>query len=188
LLAPNISVDVEDAYGNVVASNGSTVTLTWTSYPKGGITTTTATAKTVNGVAAFAALTLKVAGSYAFKVTDGSLTAAYSKTIAIVAAAAAKLVIVEQPTTGTHGVSLSPVFIVDVEDAFGNIVLTDASSVALAIAPGSASGALTTPASVKAVKGIAKFGALALSKAGTYYIKATDGKLTAALSKSVVVK
>jgi len=100
--------------------------------------------------------------------------------------AASKLAIVQQPTAGTHGAAASPVFIVDVDDSLGNIVTSDSSSVTLSESSGPAGG--FAQAVLKTIDGVAKFGALVFSKAGTYVVKATDGKLATAASKNIVIK
>jgi hypothetical protein len=187
-LSPVIQVKAVNAAGNLVTSDKSTVTLAIASGPTGGTITGTVTAKVVNGVAVFNGLSLKKAGAYTFKVTDGSLTAAVSKTITISPAAATKLVFAQQPTTGKHGVVLSPGIIVNVEDAFGNLVTADSSTVKLAVASGPSGGTVSGTVSVKAIKGTATFAKLTLPKAGTYTFKATDGKLATITSKNILIK
>ena len=80
----DIKVDVTDAFGNIIAGDSSGVTI--------AVATTTATSPTLggtlmqsasSGVATFDDLTLDKAGSYTFKVTDGSLTAATSSSFVI---------------------------------------------------------------------------------------------------------
>jgi uncharacterized repeat protein (TIGR03803 family) len=187
-LSPAITVDLEDRFGNIITTLSSNVTLALNTFPKGGSLSGTTTVKAVKGVATFTGLSMKIAGAYTLKATAGSAFADVSQSITITPAAAAKLVFAQQPTTGTHGVALSPVFIVDVEDAFGNIVTASSASIVLALSSNPAGGVLGGTLTIKAVKGIATFGAQTLSKAGTYTVKATSGSLTAAVSKNVVVK
>jgi hypothetical protein len=80
-IVPFLSVDVLDGGGNLVTTDGSTVSLTVASGPGtlGGTTTATA----VNGVATFSNLTLSTSGSYTLTATDGSLTAATSGSIPV---------------------------------------------------------------------------------------------------------
>jgi hypothetical protein len=186
-LSPSLVVKVEDAFGNVVTSNSSTVTLGLADAPTGGTLTGTASIKAVKGVATFSGLSLKVPGAYTIKATDGSLLAAKSSPITVFPAGAAKLVITQQPTTGKHGNTLSPTLIAQVQDALGHVVTTDSSTITLMIASGPAGAKINGTVSIKAVKGIATFGKLSLSKAGTYTFKVIDGKLAAAISKNVVV-
>jgi uncharacterized repeat protein (TIGR03803 family) len=187
-LSPAITVDLEDRFGNIITTLSSDVTLALNTFPTGGTLSGTTTVKAVNGVATFTGLSLKIAGAYTLKASAGSAFAGVSNSITIAPAAAAKLVIAQQPTSGTHGVALSPVFIVDVEDAFGNIATGSSASIVLALSSNPAGGVLGGTLKVKAVKGIATFGALTLSKTGTYVVKATSGSLTTAVSKNVVVK
>jgi hypothetical protein len=187
-LSPVLKVNVLNSIGKLATGDTSSVTVSILSGPKGGTLTGTATAKVVNGVATFSGLSLKIAGVYTLKVTDGSLTSATLSKITISAAAANKLVFAQQPTAGTHGVALSPGIVVDVEDAFGNIVTTDSSTVKLTIVSGPSGGTVSGTLSVKAVKGIVTFGKLTLSKAGTYTFKATDGKLATVTSKSLLIR
>lgn len=182
-----ISVKVEDAFGNVETGNTSIVKLAATSAPAGGAVSGTLSAPAVKGIATFNNLSMKVAGTYTLRATDGALTAAVSKPITIAAAAAAKLVITQQPTTAKAGIVAVPSFIVKVEDIFGNVAITNSSTVTLSISAGPVGGSLLGTVSVKAVKGIATFPNLAFKKAGTYKLKASDGTLTLALSKNILV-
>ena len=62
-----------------------------------------------------------------------------------------------------------------VEDASGNLVTSDSSSVTVAIGSGSTgSGTLNGLKTVGAVNGVATFSNLSVSAAGTYTLTATD--------------
>jgi uncharacterized repeat protein (TIGR03803 family) len=186
-LSPAITVDLEDRFGNIVTFDSSSVTLALATSPKGGTLTGKTTVAAVHGIATFTGLSLKIAGAYTLMATDGSDNAGVSNQISIAPAAAAKLVIAQQPTTGTHGVALTPSLIADIEDAFGNLITTASSSVTIALSSKPAGGAISGTTTVNAVKGIATFAGLKLSKAGSYLVKVTDGSLTAAVSKSIAV-
>ena len=70
-----------------------------------------------------------------------------------------------------------------VEDASGNLVTSDNSSVTVAIGPGSTgSGTLNGLKTVAAVNGVATFSNLSVSAAGAYTLQATDSGLTSATS------
>ena len=101
------------------------------------------------------------------------------------AAAGTQVVYGVEPSNVTAGVANSPSIVVDVEDPFGNIVLTDSSTVTLSIAsgPGSLSGTVIATAS----SGVATFSNVILDTAGTYTLAATDGALTSATSTSFTV-
>src|SRR5262249_38126763 len=77
-----VTVAVQDANGNTVTSDTSTVTLTLSSGTfAGGSNTVSATA--VNGVATFSNLVINTAGSYTLAASDGSLTGATSNAFTI---------------------------------------------------------------------------------------------------------
>jgi uncharacterized repeat protein (TIGR03803 family) len=77
VIAPPITVAVEDQNGNTVTSDTSTVTIALTT-PNGATLGGTLTAQAVNGVATFSNLTVDTAGGYTLTATDSSLTAATS--------------------------------------------------------------------------------------------------------------
>jgi hypothetical protein len=187
VITPAIKVAIETSSGAVVTTDTSNVTLTIASGPVGATVGGTVSLAAVKGIATFSNLKLNIAGIYTLKASDGALAVATSKTITVVAAAAAKLAIGEQPSTGTAGKALSRTLTVKVEDAFGNVVTTNTSTVTLAKASGPPTGTLAGTASVKVVRGIATFSNLILKIAGGYTLKATDGSLTAAASQSIMI-
>ena len=77
-----VTVVVQDQFGNTVATDNSTVTLTLSSgtFAGGGTTVTTSAS---GGVATFSNLVITAAGSYSLAAGDGSLTGATSGSIAI---------------------------------------------------------------------------------------------------------
>jgi uncharacterized repeat protein (TIGR03803 family) len=170
-------VYVEDAFGNVVVTDSSAVSVS-SSTTLGGTTTVAA----VGGVATFSDLVVTQAGTHTVSANDGSLTAATSNSFVITAGAAAKLAIAEQPNgVATAGETIDAV-IVAVEDAYGNIVTTDSSTVAL-----SSGGALSGTTSVAAINGLATFNNVSFAAGGTYSLSATDGALAGATTNNVVV-
>ena len=69
---------------------------------------------------------------------------------------------------------------VSVEDANGNVVTSDGSSVTIAIGANPGSGTLGGTLTVAAVNGVATFSDLSINKAGTgYTLTAADASLTA---------
>jgi hypothetical protein len=63
-LSPELTVGIEDIYGNVISAPSTAITLTLQSGPNGGQLLGNLTANTVNGVATFSNLTFNAAGSY----------------------------------------------------------------------------------------------------------------------------
>jgi hypothetical protein len=100
---------------------------------------------------------------------------------------ASQLVLQQSPTSGTPGQALSPSVNVAVEDAFGNVVTSDKSTVTIAVASGPGGFAVGSTTSEVAVSGVATFSNLILSLAGTYTLKATDGTLASVTSGNITV-
>ena len=128
----------------------------------------------------------KVGNGYVLTATDGSLTNAASSGFNITIGAAAKLAFSQQPENTTAGTSISPAITVLVQDAHGNTITSDTSSVSLAITtnpPGN--GVLGGTATVAAVNGVATFSNLSINKAGIgYVLTATDGTLASGTSNN----
>jgi sugar lactone lactonase YvrE len=99
---------------------------------------------------------------------------------------AAKLAFTQEPSSSTTGAAFPTQPTVAVEDASGNIVTTDSSSVKLALTGGTAGAVLSCATNpLAASSGVAAFSNCAVSKAGTgYTLTATDGSLTSAVSTS----
>jgi len=186
-LSPSVSVAIEDAFGNVVTSNTSTLTIAVATGPAGFAAGSTTAVAAVSGVATFSNLVLDTAGAYTLSMSDGPLPDVITGTITISPAAARQLVLQQSPTSGTAGQALSPSVTVDVEDAFGNLMTTDSSTVTIAIASGPGGFATGSTTSVPAASGVATFSNLLLDTAGTYSLKITDGTLTSATTGNVVI-
>jgi hypothetical protein len=179
-------VKIADAGGNAIIGNTSTVTATVTS-AAGTITNATAVVSATTGLATFSGLAInELAGPYTLTFSDGTATAAVSTSIAVTAGVAAQLVVTTQPSaTDASGAALAQQPVVKVEDAAGNVVISDVSTVTAKITAG---GVSVTPATQVAVAGVASFSGLALNAlAGPYTLTFSDGTLTAATSTSVAV-
>jgi hypothetical protein len=185
-LSPAIKVSVEDAYGNVVTSNTSKITLVVNSGPNGFTSGSTVTVAAVSGVATFSKLLCDNAGSYLIGASDGSLTTATSGSITIAPAAASKLVVIAEPDSGTAGQALGSVQIA-VEDQFGNIVTSNTSTLTVAISSGAGAFATSATMKVAAVNGIATFSNLILATKGVYKLKVSDGSLTSVTTQGITV-
>jgi hypothetical protein len=199
---PNASVSVEDAYGNVVTSaSGSVVISIKSGSPQSSFTSGTTTVVLSSGVANFSNLVVITPGSYTFTGTpsgiSGVTTAVNSAAFTVTAGTATKLVWDVQPVGGvTEGINFATQPKVYVEDAYGNVATTNASSVTLALNGytagngGATQGTLgCTNLTVTASAGVATFAACQITgtaAAGTYTLTATDGSLTAAPASSNV--
>lgn len=177
-------VKVEDSGGNVVTSNNSTVTASLTT---GTGTLANNTANVVSGTATFSGLALTATvGTYTLTFSDPGFTAVVSSSFSISSGTASKLVITVAPsTTAQSGVALAVQPTVSIEDAAGNVVSTDTSTVTARITSG---GVSLTNGAKTAVAGVAAFSGLAINAlAGPYTITFTDGTLTAAVSATINV-
>jgi hypothetical protein len=109
-----------------------------------------------------------------------------------ISGAASKLAFSTQPAGASGGTALSTQPTVTIQDAAGDPVTTDASTVTLAIAPGTPSsggpGTLSACTSTGEWNGVFSFSGCAIDKAGTgYKLIATDGERTSATSAPFTV-
>jgi hypothetical protein len=185
-------VAIEDQFGNVVTSGAdSTVSVALTLTGGLGTLSGTASMSAVNGVADFAGkgLNINLVGTdkvltATATVAAGQKTATTSPAFAITAGAATHLVFVQQPTTTTAGSAISPSVTVYVEDANGNVVTNNSSSVTISGTAFTDGSTLT----VSAINGVATFSAMAPTAAGgATTLTASDGSLTGATSSPFTV-
>ena len=102
------------------------------------------------------------------------------------ALAATQLVFTTQPSNAMAGSAISPAVQVAIEDQLGEVVTSSSASVTVTLQPGGATLGGTT--AVNAVNGVATFGNLSVTKAGTgYTLVATSGGLTQATSTQFTV-
>ena len=97
-ITPAVTVDIQDAWGNLVPTATNTVTLSLSSNPGGATLGGTASKAAIGGVATFDNLSLDKAGTgYTLQATSGTLTAATSSGFNITAAAS---IVVSSPAAG----------------------------------------------------------------------------------------
>ncbi len=191
-ISPAVTVEVEDAYGNVLtADNTDKVTVAIaSSKPSGGkllgASSSYTKVQVSGGVATLNSLSIGKVGTYTLRAaaTSGKLTKAMSAAFSVTPAAADKLVFLQQPTKASAGAPISPAVTVEVEDAYGNVLTNDNSDlVAIAIRANRAGGTLNGTATATAVAGVARFSNLSINDAGTgYTLQATSGSLASATS------
>ena len=133
-------VTVQDAGGNTVTSDSSTVTLSITSGTPatGGPGAPSGCSQTeTSGVITFSGCAINTVGiGYTLHAVDGSLTTTNSSTLNITVGAAAKLAFTQQPSNSTGGIAFGTQPKVTVQDAGGNTVTSDSSTVTLSITSG----------------------------------------------------
>ena len=172
---------VEDSVGNVVTNYAASVTLSVSSGEtlacSGGTSMTPS-----SGVAAFTGCHGSAYGiGITLTAASSGLTSVTSATFNITGVAS-KLAFTTQPTSGTHGTTISPAVVVSVEDASGRVVTTSSALVAMSL--GSGSGSLSGTSPITAAGGVATFSDLSMSKSGTDTFSATSSGLTSATSSS----
>jgi hypothetical protein len=173
-----LTVDVEDAFGNLVTGYGSQVTIGLIGASSGAGLGGTLSVAASGGVASFSGLTIDQAGSgYTIEASGTGLASADTTPVVVTPAAPSQIVLLAGPPSS---LSASERFglTVGVEDAFGNLASGYGGDVTIRLAGGPAGaslgGTLTEPAS----GGVATFSGLGLSEAGSgYVIAAASGSL-----------
>jgi hypothetical protein len=180
------TVTVKDQFNNNVSDKDISVTLNTGSFA-GGSTTTVKT--NVSGVAAFSSLRINGAGSYTLTFRlDGHAAAVTSNAFTVNPAAAAKFVMVTQPSpTASAGVAFATQPAVRLQDNFGNNVSLSGRTVTASVATGSGTLAGTLTATTNA-SGIATFATLRIDGAtGSRTLRFSSSGVTAVDSQAVVV-
>src|SRR6266704_478660 len=168
-----VQVQAEDAHGNQVASFVGNVTVALASNPGGSTLSGTTTVGAVDGIAIFYNLSLEKTGvgyTLTASASGGGLAAPTSAAFDVAPGPATQLEFTVEPTTVTAGAPLAPPLQVTALDPEGNPVPGFTGNVTVAF--GGTSGAGVTlggTTTVAAVHGVATFGDLTVSKAGTGY-------------------
>ena len=184
-LAPQPVVEVEDAYGVAVRSDLSDVVLSLTTANGGAVASGTTLSGCVGsenfGYVSFSGCSVNKTGSYKLVATDSALGAGYSlpsSSFTISLGPPSQIIFTQQPSsqTQTGGTAFATQPQITVEDAGGNTVTTDTSSVSLAVSTGSGPGSLScTTNPLSAVGGVATFTGCSVNTIGTAYtLTATD--------------
>ena len=181
-ITPAVTIQIQDANGNLTASTAS-VTVAIGTNPGAGTLSGTATVAAVNGVATFSTLSINTPGTgYTLTAASLGLAGATSSAFNIVPGAASRLVFGTQPSSVPVGIAISPAVTVQILDAGGNLT-TSAASVTVAIGTNPAGGVLSGTKTLNAVAGVATFSNLSIDKAGTgYTFTAASTGLTGATS------
>jgi len=181
---PAVTVRIEDAFGNLVSTTGTVITLAIGTNPSGGTLSGTAAQNTVNGISTYADLSIDLVGTgYTLSASSPGLTGATSNPFNIIAGPAARLAFVQQPSDTVAGASISPSVTVRIEDSFGNQVLTTGTAITLAIGTNPGGGTLSGTAVQNSVLGLSTYGDLSIDKVGAgYTLTASATGLTGATS------
>ena len=178
-------VIIQDAGNNTVATDTNTIALTVHSGP-GALSGCSAT--TTAGTGSFSGCSINTAGTYTLTATDaGDALTATSTSFDVGTGVASQLVVTTSPAGATGGTVFTTQPVVTVEDAGGNTVTGDTSTVTLSITGGTPStggpGALSGCAPTAASAGVATFTGCSINTEGTgYELHAVDGSLNTANS------
>jgi prepilin-type N-terminal cleavage/methylation domain-containing protein len=187
MLAPAVTVTVQDAANRIVTSSTATVTITVSTNPGSSTLAGTASAPVVNGVATFSNLTLNRPGTgYKLTAASSGLTAAVSSAFNVTIGTASKLVVTQQPAGAKAGVAFTTQPKVTVQDAAGNTITTSTAPITLAVTSGTGTAGATlacTSNPVNAVAGVATLAGCKIATPGSAYtITASSPGLTDAVS------
>ena len=183
-------VTVQDAGGNTVTADSTTVVTLALTTPNGGILSCDTNPVTASsGVVAFTGCQIDKSGPYTLKATTTTgPTLATSGSVVVSAGPRTRLAFTTQPSNGTGGVAPATQPVVRIQDAYGNTVTTDTSTVTIALTtPNGAVLTCTTSNFRAAAAGTATFAGCKVDKAGTYTLTATSGSLTSAVSTSITI-
>ena len=172
-IAPEVTVAVEDASGNVVTGDHTTtVSLAIGTNPGSGTLTGGSAVAVASGIATFPGLSIdKVGTGYTLVASSTpTYTAATSSPFTITPGIATQLVFVQGPTNSAAGSTITPPVTVAVEDANGNVESGDhTTTVSLAIGTNPGGGTLAGGSAVAVVGGIATFSGLSIDMLGVGY-------------------
>lgn len=206
--APSIAISAPSS-GSVIATTGTTTyTVTYTGASSAtlssgdislnvtggsscsvGVTGTGATTRTVtlsNCLVTGGTVGISLAsGTASDTLGNFSSSAGPSATINVVPGPATKLLYGVQPSNSTAGQSISPTVVVQVTDAYNNVVTSSSVSVTLAIGVNPGAGTLSGTLTQAAASGLAIFSGISINKSGTgYTLSATSAGLSSVTSNA----
>src|SRR5438094_5054593 len=174
-IAPAVTVQLRDSFGNDVAAAGVTVAISLTT-GAGTLGGTTNNATDAAGVATFNDLSIDLSGSKKLTAASSGLSSAESSAFTISPAAASQLAFSQQPTNTTAGVAIAPAVTVQVKDPFGNNVPDGSLTIDIALSTGSGSLNGTTTRTTD-TNGLATFNDLSIDVTGLKKLTATNSAL-----------
>ncbi len=185
-LSPAV-VTAEDANGNVATTFTGAVSVSLNSSVAGASLGGATTVNAVAGVATFSGLTVnKVGTGYSLSVASSGLAGSSTGSFDITVGAPAKLVFNAEPGAAAVNASVGGISVA-AQDAQGNPTPSFTGTVSLSLASGTANGTLGGSTSAAAVAGVATFGGITVSQAGTYTLAASAAGLTGTTSSAFVI-
>jgi hypothetical protein len=185
---PDFEVSVVDGFGNTVPGSSAAVTVQLENNAAGGTLVGTTTLNAVGGNASFIGLRLDKAGTdYDLRATSPGLSFAVSSPFSVFSGTAAALAFLSQPAGAQAREPLGNVQI-EVRDAAGNPIAGALSQpITLSLVTANSGATLTGTLSQPHTGGAVSFNDLAVTRPGTFQLRASNPGLTDALSSSFVV-
>ena len=182
-ITPAVMVMVLDAAGNLVTDTTATVAIAIAAGPSDALSGATS-ATAINGLASFADLSLRKAGTgYALKASAPGVAAVVSDTFDVTPAAPARLVFAGQPGNTAAGAAITPAVKVVALDRFDNVASAAGAFVTLALGANPGDGTLTGATTAAVVDGAAIFADLRIDRAAAgYTLAASSSGLAGATS------
>jgi hypothetical protein len=169
--SPPITVNILDAFGNVVTTATNNVTVSLGNNPSGATLFGTLTRAANTGTASFADLLVTSAGAgYTFAALSPGLTGASSGTFDVTAGLPARLRVATQPTGGEAAGRITPAVQIQVDDAYGNVIQTASPGVTASLTSGPTGAILSGTTAAAGINGTATFSDLLIDRAGTGYV------------------
>jgi uncharacterized repeat protein (TIGR03803 family) len=175
--SPALTVQVQDIYGNAIATSNSTITLSIASGPAHALLNGTLTVPTVNGVSTFSDLSLIKAGSYTLSASAPGFSAVKSSSFTVTPDfSTAHFVFTRQPGNTIVGRKISPGVGLSLQDQFGNLIASSSMQVSanleiISLGGNATAAQLTGTTTVNLSKGVATFGNLLVSQPGDYQLE-----------------
>lgn len=180
-LSPALTVQVKDAFSNVVAEANHLITLAVSS-GAGTLGGTTSNQTDASGVATFADLTITASGVKTVSATAPGLMSAVSTPFMIRPASASQLAFIQPPTNAVAGSVIVPAITVQARDAYGNPVTNAGRTIVVSLSTGTGVLAGTTT-NLTDAQGLSQFNNLTMVVAGSKALTATSTGVTAAVSE-----
>jgi len=174
VISPPVQVEIQNTFGARVTTSTASVTIALAANP-GSATLVPVTVAAVNGVATFVGLSIdRAASGYSLAASSAGLVGATSRVFDVRAGDPAALAFVVQPSSAVAGSPIAPAIEVEVQDALGNRVPTASLPVTLALGNNPGGDTLSGARVVNALGGVAAFGDVSLSRAGSGYTLTAD--------------
>jgi large repetitive protein len=161
-ITPNVTVTIQDAYGNTVNSTAN-ITLAIGNNPGTGTLSGTVTRAAVAGVATFTGMSINKTGTgYTLTASGAGATGATSNAFNILAGAPDHLAFGVQPTNTLVNAAISPAVTVIILDAYDNVVTGSSAAITVELRNEPNGVNLNGTLTVNAVAGIATFSNLSV--------------------------